>query len=265
MNQLAVHNEQSVLEQVVIGGDLSRLSPEQRVSYYRQVCSSLGLNPLTKPFDYITLNGKLTLYARKDAADQLRSLNGISIEKPDITFQVDWIIVTVSAHDAHGRTDSDIGAVKKTDMQGNLGNALMKAVTKAKRRVTLSICGLGMLDETEIETIPNARPVVVAETGEIVDAEPPGMLETAQALGGEVVHAEPAPTTTTNGKKPPSRAALVNRYAQLVEAGIALGMEPDKYEPRWTDEELTTKGKALAADIKIVEDSIPTAEHEYTA
>jgi hypothetical protein len=33
----------------------------------------------------------------------------------------------------------------------------MKAVTKAKRRVTLSICGLGMLDETEVETIPNVQ------------------------------------------------------------------------------------------------------------
>jgi hypothetical protein len=37
----------------------------------------------------------------------------------------------------------------------------MKAETKAKRRVTLSICGLGLLDETEIETIPGAAPAVV--------------------------------------------------------------------------------------------------------
>lgn len=33
--------------------------------------------------------------------------------------------------------------------------------------MTLSLCGLGMLDETEIETIPNARPIAIAETGEI--------------------------------------------------------------------------------------------------
>jgi hypothetical protein len=33
----------------------------------------------------------------------------------------------------------------------------MKATTKAKRRATLSICGLGWLDETEVETIPHAR------------------------------------------------------------------------------------------------------------
>ena len=34
----------------------------------------------------------------------------------------------------------------------------MKAETKAKRRVTLSIAGLGWLDETELETIPRESP-----------------------------------------------------------------------------------------------------------
>src|SRR5690606_24912460 len=49
-----------------------------------------------------------------------------------------------------------------------LANAYMKAETKAKRRVTLSICGLGWLDETETETIPDAHRVEVDhETGEI--------------------------------------------------------------------------------------------------
>jgi hypothetical protein len=40
----------------------------------------------------------------------------------------------------------------------------MKAETKAKRRVTLSICGLGLLDETEVETVP--KPVMDVSTGE---------------------------------------------------------------------------------------------------
>jgi hypothetical protein len=44
----------------------------------------------------------------------------------------------------------------------------MKTVTKAKRRVTLSILGLGMLDESEAETIPGARVQAVnMDTGEI--------------------------------------------------------------------------------------------------
>src|SRR5690606_14334225 len=42
-----------------------------------------------------------------------------------------------------------------------LANALMKAETKAKRRATLSICGLGMMDESEIETVEGAQPVVI--------------------------------------------------------------------------------------------------------
>ena len=35
------------------------------------------------------------------------------------------------------------------------------ATTKAKRRATLSICGLAMLDETDIDSIPNAKAVAV--------------------------------------------------------------------------------------------------------
>ena len=182
-----------VIESVVIGGDLAKLTPTQRVSYYKSVCSSLGLNPLTKPFSYINLNGKLTLYANKDAADQLRALKGISIDKPEIQFQDEWIIVTVSGEDVHGRKDSDVGVVNKKDMRGDFGNALMKAVTKAKRRLTLSICGLGMLDETEIETIKEAKPVIVeVETGELLDAAPFVEEETVKVIE-QVKPATPPP------------------------------------------------------------------------
>ena len=71
------------LENVLISGDLSKLSPSDRMDYYQAVCNSLGLNPLTKPFDYITLNGKLTLYALKACTDQLRQKHSISIVIPN--------------------------------------------------------------------------------------------------------------------------------------------------------------------------------------
>jgi len=61
-----------------------------------------------------------------------------------------------------GRSDESIGAVALGSLKGEAyANAIMKAETKAKRRVTLSVCGLGMLDENEVETIPDARPVPV--------------------------------------------------------------------------------------------------------
>lgn len=166
---LTTRNDISLLEQVVVGGNLANMQPAERLQYYRKVCESIGLNPLTRPFEYITLNGKLTLYARKDAADQLRKVHGVSIDKPDIRFEDDWIIVAVSARLPDGRADSDVGVVSRKDMRGDFGNALMKAVTKAKRRVTLSIVGLGWLDETEVETIRDAQPVKIdMETGEIM-------------------------------------------------------------------------------------------------
>ena len=162
----------AIIEQVVIGGDLAKLDPAQRVTYYRQVCDSLGLNPFTRPFDYITLNGKLTLYAKRDAADQLRKLHGVSVQIVGRERIDDVFVVTAHATMQDGRADESIGAVTVGNLKGDaLANALMKAETKAKRRVTLSIVGLGWLDETEIETVRDARPATVnVETGEIVQA-----------------------------------------------------------------------------------------------
>jgi hypothetical protein len=152
-------------------GDLSALSPEKRTQLYGAICRSVGLNPLTKPFEYIKLNGKLTLYALKGATDQLRKVNGVSITKIEMNAVNGILMVTAYAQDASGRTDSDLGAVPIGNLQGEaLANAHMKAITKAKRRVTLSIAGLGWLDESEVESIPpqRAQPVHVdMETGEI--------------------------------------------------------------------------------------------------
>ncbi len=146
------------IEQVLITGDLNRLTAEQRNIYYKSVCESLGLNPLTRPFDYIVLNGKLTLYARKDCTDQLRSLRGISIRLVTRESIEGVAIVTAQATDRAGRIDESTGAVSVTGLKGEaLANAIMKAETKAKRRVTLSICGLGFTDETEVDSIPSAR------------------------------------------------------------------------------------------------------------
>ena len=177
MTELAVRDKielASKVEQVVIGGDLNKLSPQERVSYYNAVCQSVGLNPLTRPFDYIVLNSKLTLYARKDATDQLRNIKKVSITSVDRRLVDEMYEVITKAEDVHGRADVDIGVVSLKGLDGvNRANAMMKAVTKSKRRVTLSICGLGFLDETEIETIPDAQVVTVNDDGEIIDQSKP--------------------------------------------------------------------------------------------
>jgi hypothetical protein len=147
--------DSTTFQQALAEGDLSGLTGEQRAAYYQSVCDSLGLNPLTRPLEYLELNGRLTLYAKRDATDQLRHKHQVSIEIVDRLTQDDVYIVRARAMMPDGRTDESLGAVSLVGLEGEaLANALMKAETKAKRRVALSICGLGLLDETEVETIP---------------------------------------------------------------------------------------------------------------
>lgn len=151
-----IHME--AVEKALVMGNLASLNPEQRVSYYNAICASMGLNPLTRPFDYITLGGKLVLYARKDCTDQLRRIYGVSCVLKSQKTEGDLFIVNAGTRDPNGKEDEDIGAVSIKGLFGeSLANAYMKGVTKAKRRATLSHCGLGMLDESELDSIPEAR------------------------------------------------------------------------------------------------------------
>lgn len=166
------------IEKVLIKGDLSTLSPEQRVMYHNKVCESLGLNPLTQPFAYIELNRKLVLYAKRDATDQLRTRHSISIQITAREKIEDIYVVTAQARTKEGRTDESTGAVAIKNLSGeSLANALMKAETKAKRRVTLSVCGLGLLDETEVGSEPTQHNDPIKKTEEL-----PVKKELAKAL-----------------------------------------------------------------------------------
>lgn len=164
-------NPYSLIENIIADGDLSKLTPKQRVEYYQKTCESLGLNPLTRPFEYQKFNGKIVLYARKEATEQLRFIHKVSIIKLEKEIFEGVYVVTAYAKTADGKEDSATGAVTITGLKGEaLSNAMMKAETKAKRRVTLSICGLGLTDESEIASIPNAQPVHINhDTGEIIE------------------------------------------------------------------------------------------------
>lgn len=159
MNAVQQHTQPDIIERVMIEGDLSNLTVPQRIEYYGKVCDSMKLNALTKPFDYLRLNGKLFLYANKNAAEQIRRNLKMSITLPEKKIENGVYIVTARA-EADGRCDESTGAVNVDGLKGDaLANAIMKTETKAKRRATLSFAGLGMLDETEVESIPDAQKV----------------------------------------------------------------------------------------------------------
>lgn len=161
---------------IVLRGDLSGLSEDQKKQYYLYRCKQVGLDPAAKPFDLLVLNGKQILYANAGATQQLCSIHKLSTQ---ITHRerVDGIyIVSVRCTGADGRLSENQGAVDVGNVTGEkLANAILKATTKAIRRSVLAHCGLGMLDETEVETIPEARvqPLVVSESVAPVSIEKP--------------------------------------------------------------------------------------------
>jgi hypothetical protein len=201
------------LEAYIAAGDIGKLTAPQRIALYRAVCDSLGLNPLTQPFEYLALNGKLQLYAKKSATEQLRQIHGVSCLSLEQEIREGVLCMTVRVRDRSGREDLATGAVNLAGLKGEpLANAYMKCETKAKRRATLSICGLAMLDETEVDSIPGARAVPVEE----VHTEP---LPAARALPPAKV--EPAAPAA---EKPEPAAEGVEREVWTVPPDAAVSV-----------------------------------------
>ena len=193
--EIATQDQARLLEKVVIENDLSQLTPKERVNYYNSTCESLNLNPFTRPFQYLKLDGKLTLYATKDASEQLTRNFQVSLEKKGSEDFEGVRIITYRATDPSGRFVDATGVVPIAGLKGMaLANALMKAETKAARRATLRLVGLGWLDETETETIKDAMRVDVSDDGEIIGEAP--VIEPKKA----------APKIVESGKEEPSNS-----------------------------------------------------------
>jgi hypothetical protein len=196
--------DSKLIEQLVLNNDLAGLTPAQRVSFYMNVCKSLGLNYLTQPFGLISFEGKTMMYAKRDCTDQLRKIHRVNIEDMQTKSENGLLIVTVKGMDQTGRRDVSTGVIplrvkarkwsndakgpgkggyieldNYIDLEGkDLANAIMKAETKAKRRLTLSLVGLGIPDESELETMQGVKigtfeqpPVNDPVIDETIDAE----------------------------------------------------------------------------------------------
>lgn len=186
MTQQNQNQQTSIANQLILQGDLSKLSAGDKVRYYNGYCERMGLDPFTKPFDILRLNGKEVLYCTRSGTQQLNKLHKVShlITSRDTNAEAGVYIVTSKASLPDGRCTESIGAVNIAGLKGEAyANAIMKAETKAKRRATLDLLGLGVLDESEAETIPNASvgalqtmvealPQMEVEAVEVIEEDP---------------------------------------------------------------------------------------------
>jgi hypothetical protein len=225
----------------LVTGDTSKLSPDQKVQLVRGVCEATGLDYRLSPFEFIKFQGKEIMYARKNAADQLVRVHSIKVTITDQAVVNDIRVVTCAAETKDGRHTEDVGAVNIKGLAGDaLANALMKAVTKAKRRTVLSICGLSMMDESELETLPGP---VVYGVPPIIDAKvddtkplPPKANAGAMTIWNHLVN-------DCGGDKESAKA----RLDAAAHTHFGVEVLPTA---KWTDEDCVKVNALLFPDIK---------------
>lgn len=154
-SELANSASAVAIESFVTRGDWSQLSPLDRARAYTHVCAQHGLNPMSQPFAFLRLNGKEVLYATRGATDQLAAMHKVTrkiIDGPKVIdiagSKVAYCVAEASL--PGGRSETATATLPVADPV----NLYMKLETKAKRRATIALLGLAMLDETELTTIP---------------------------------------------------------------------------------------------------------------
>lgn len=212
---LANHEDATLALTHYLGtGDLSRLTGEQKAALYLDTCASLGINPRTRPFDWIefydpeTKGKKLTLYPNKACADQLAFQHQIRVRTVEEKIVGSLFKVTVEGTMPNGRSETAVSYLDLTDRDGNqlrgqkLGNAFMKGHTKAKRRLVFAM--LGMMAPPEADELQQVRIVTVDGNGNVLANPTPEQKMLAENPAAATVIGEPtfedqAPTTIFEG------------------------------------------------------------------
>lgn len=194
----------AAIEAALLEGDVQCLKPEERTAYYRAICESVGLNWLTRPLDLLKgQDGKYRFYFRKEATDQLARASQISFTTLHRERIEDLYIVEVRGTLPGGRSLDDQGIVPYPEKAAptDRANAMMKATTKARRRVTLGLVGLGwqVADEDQRGAVVDFS----LETGALI-VEESGAEDHAGLLFGD--HAAADAARQVEHYVPPSKA-----------------------------------------------------------
>jgi hypothetical protein len=156
-NMREISERNKMLTDIIIDGDVSKMNREQKAKYVLDICNVTGLNPATQPFNFMLLKGKEVMYMNKQGAEELRQIHKISITNVEHNISDGIVIVKVTGHGADGREDTSIAVLPlPANKSEDYCNAIMKCETKAKRRFTLSICGLNILDQDTIQSIDSS-------------------------------------------------------------------------------------------------------------
>ena len=246
---LIPRNRLDAIEKLLAQGDLSPMNQGQRLDYMQSMCKLLGISMLGQPFDFLKFQNKLGMYANSKCAAQLRgvykiSLKIISCERVDGLY-----VVTVDAKTGKGREDADIGAVNIKGLGGEaLANGMMKAVTKAKRRATLSLCGLGSLDADTVRELAELE--AKQKTERAVEETTEKLAQTVGRPEFEETNAPDSSVSREQPEAPPLPRCYVLRAGKL--KGKPIDQVPKATLVKWLNwfDEQQAKGNPTHPDVQ---------------
>jgi hypothetical protein len=166
--------EPAVIDQL-IRGDVSNVPREALLRYIFTFCERVGISPLAVPFSLMKTQRGMQLVANRNFYDAVASKYSVSREcVGEGFFEGTKLYYTrYRATTPDGRITEDMALVDTAGLNGNdLANAIMKAHTKGRNRVTRAHLGFPFPDETEAETVPGASVVSIEEVPSASNGEP---------------------------------------------------------------------------------------------
>lgn len=141
--------ELSMVERVMYENNFKGLTKRQRWIVLKRLCDEMGVPIWKQPYAWAPLGPDKSLVpvATKGLHQALRQRDKVSVRVENMQFFRDQQVftVTVTASTPDGRMDMDFGVVgvPPTLKGAVLADRMMACITKAKNRVTNSLCGGG--------------------------------------------------------------------------------------------------------------------------
>jgi hypothetical protein len=164
----------TVIDQL-IRGDVSGVPREALLRYIFTFCERVGISPLAVPFSLMKTQRGMQLVANRNFYDAVAGKYSVSREcVGEGLFEGTKLYFTrYRATTPDGRVTEDMALVDTAGLNGNdLANAIMKAHTKGRNRVTRAHLGFPFPDETEAETVPGASVVSIEQLPSGGNGEP---------------------------------------------------------------------------------------------
>lgn len=155
----------AIAQKAAMSGNLKTLTDAERWQYYLAMCQHLELDPVSRPFDWIEQEGKLSLYPNANCAAQLASKMLLSFPEYHAEVIGDVYVYRVKAVDEN-RELWATGAVPMGRNASETARAFKKAETQARRRAVLAMGGLALTEADEIYEIGGQSPAIETNAAE---------------------------------------------------------------------------------------------------